>query len=222
MGVVIATTIGLVLFSLMERRSPKYLSTLGGCTVALLLGSMFTIRIPDDCCRGLLLGASFALCALLPRLIVPCHPLEAGGDEVTRPEHVVPLGIIDFCWVLIMAACLACVGFMQRISPVMLPADWRSSSLEYRTRLLDFTTMLFEKVIDSVFLVGGVLAGCMAILWAGEIWRKRKNSDRRWYKRTTIAAIRMAIAFFTVAYILLVHIAVPLYRSMLALLESIK
>jgi riboflavin transporter FmnP len=157
--------------------------------------------------KGLLIAGVFLLTSLASRLVVKRHPVEASDPQRKR----VAVGIIDFTWCSILAGALGILVFFT-CTPLL--ADISPSGplpLEFVQAELSSTMFLLEKTIDSVFLLGGILAGCMGILWAGEIWRKSDSQSRRKYRSTTVAAIRMTIAYFVTIINILYWVAIPLY-----------
>lgn len=213
---------GRIIYSAVERHDKWFLLVeLIFSFIFISVGAML-LKIPYDSARGISLGLLFILTAFAPRRILPVHPIEAGGDKVTLSQKIVPLGIIDFVWICIMGGTLAFTSFTVGVSPFTDTVPCGGLSPIYYQKSLDTTVFLLGKTIDSIFLLGGILAVCMAILWAGEIWRRSDNMARTYYVLTTKAAKKMVVAFFTTALNALVWIGVPLYNRMIILVDLLK
>ena len=221
MGPLIVFGISRIIYSLIERRD-KWFVIYEFVASGLLVGVGFLLmKIPQEAVRGVSIGILFLITGLLPRIILPRHPIEASGSSTFAPKQMVTVGIIDFVWISIMAGTLAIIAFTAGISP-FIDVIKKGMNPEYYKQLFEITVFLLGKTIDSVFLLGGILAGCMAILWAGEIWRKAQEKEKIQYKFTTIAAIKMVVAYFIVIFNALVWVGIPLYQKMIKLAEIMK
>ena len=214
LGPLVWFAIGRMVFSLIERWSSKFFWVeLVAISLYLLFGFCL-LRVPNPAIQGLLIAGIFLSTALSSRLLVHRHPIEASNSGEMRPGKELVIGIIDFVWLSIMAATLAIICFAQSSHPFNDITLRGQFSSEYWKAELSNTVFLLNKTIDSVFLLGGILGGCMAILWAGEIWRKRDLRNSQKYIFTTVAAMRMVVAYFVVIATALYWIGVPLYERM--------
>ena len=221
MGPLIVFAIGRIIYSLIERRD-KWFAVLEFAASALLAGGgLFLLKISQESVRGVSIGILFVITGLLSRIIVPRHPIEASGSSTVYPKQLVPVGIIDFVWLSVMGSTLAIIAFTASVSP-FVDLVKKGMNPEYYEKLFDITVFLLGKTIDSVFLLGAILAGCMAILWAGETWRKSEEKERLQYKLTTISAIKMVVAYFIVILNVLVWLGIPLYQKMIKIVEILK
>ena len=179
-----------------------------------LLIARCLMGIPNPALQGLSIGGVFLLTSVLSRFLAHRHPIEASDPENGGHGRELALGIIDFAWLTILAATLGILCFARSSYPFNEAAPSGNFPSAYWEAELSNTVFLLEKTIDSVFLLGGVLAGCMAILWAGEIWRKQHPTSRLQYVSTTVAAIRMVVAYIAVMVAALYWLGVPLYERM--------
>jgi len=214
--------VGRILYSVIERHDKWFVISEVIASALFIGGGEFLLDISHDAVRGVLIGVLFIITGIAPRIILKRHPVEAGDDSVANEGQKVPIGIIDFVWITVMGGTLAFIGFTMGVSPFVGEIPLKGIEPEYYQKLLDTTIFLLGKTIDSVFLLGGALAGCMAILWAGEIWRKPGEKARIQYRLTTTAAIKMVVAFLIVALNVFVCIGVPLYNRMIDLIEVLR
>lgn len=211
-----------IVYSLIERRD-KWFVLLECISSCILIGAgRSLLAIPNVETRAILEWLLFVATGLAPRFIVPRHPLEAGGTVVDSDQGRVPVGIIDFTWMNVMGGALGGIYFVIGVASFVDIAAVGYVSPDYLQSLRDATVFLLDKTIDSVFLLGGVLAGCMAILWAGELWRKRGKTAHAQYKATTVTATKMVVAFFIVAAGVFIWVLAPLYKQLLVIVEATK
>jgi len=156
---------------------------------------------------SLVVGVLFIICTLLPRLILPKHPIEAGGLDVQEKKFHLRLGIIDFVWLSIMGACLTALIFLKSSFICDI-------SHHVNKENLGFYTSVLEQGIQGCITIGGVLVAAMAILWAGEIWREKDIAKRLQYKNTVKAAIKMVIALFLIYISMFLWFFMPLYKKL--------
>lgn len=182
---------------------------------------LLLLNVHQNALRGISLGILFIITSLISRIIKPKHPIEASGSCSLEPKTLIPIGIIDFTWFCIMGGTIAIIAFTKGVSP-FVDVVQKGLNPEYYKNLFETTVFLLGKTIDSVFLLGGVLAACMSILWAGEIWRKHGEREKKEYKFTTISAIKMVIAYFIVILNALVWVGIPLYEKMNEITQILK
>ncbi len=188
-------------------------------SVLLIFGTGIIVSIQQPVAASLLLGALFWAASLLAiqlsKIVSPESASVNAPDEQGHQRKPLYLGIIDFVWVLAMAAALAALSYGVRVAPIAdkPPLD---NALGYQ--LAEF---LLGWTLDSIFLIGGALAACMAILWAGEIWRQRGTNAQKQYRETTFAAIKMVVAYGVIVFGALVWYAVPLLTKMTELSTSL-
>ena len=222
MGPIISLGIGIAFYSLIERRDKWYATFVLMWAMIFIFIAIPLNRISNDTARGLLLGLAFIICAFLPRFATKGYHIDVDSDKKARePNLLVRVGIIDFVWILLMGGTLAFAGFARGVKPIKSPLLLAGSTVEYRRELLQITARLMEKTVDSVFLLGGILAVCMTILWAGAVWRSKADEAKEHYKKSTLAAIKMVVAFFIIIFSALVWVGVPLYHNMILLSESL-
>ena len=212
--------IGRILYSLIGRRDKWFIVLEVIASVIFFSVGLILISIKQDAIRGVSICILFIITGLLSRFILPKHPftgqsVDAGSKEI---KHV---GIIDFVWIFIMGGTIAIIAFAKEVPPFTVTIK-EGMNPEYYKSLFDMVEFLLGKTIDSVFLLGGVLAACMTILWAGGIWRRIEEADMKQYKFTTISAIKMVVAYFIVILNALVWVAIPLYQKMNELTEVLK
>ncbi len=210
--------LGLVMYSFIEHwRDWRFVSAEAGGQAAFVALSLWGLsRLPAGLVRGAAMGAAFWLFAVLVRFLVRRHPIEAAPLSPTSKYQVVPVGLIDFCWVGIMGGTLAFVAFSASSPPFSDPLPPRGLPESYYLSLGENSRFLLGHTIDGFFALGAVLTACMAILWAGEIWRGDRQEHRRNYKATTVAAAKMVFAFFWISLGIFVWIACPLYERLMA------
>jgi len=221
MGPLILFGTGRVLYSLIERRDKWFVLLEFVSSAIFLFVGLILLRIHQNAVRSVSIGILFLITGLISRIIIPLHPSEAGGDGVKDSKKIVPIGIIDFVWICVMGATIAIIAFTWGVIP-FVDIKQKGMSPEYYKKLFEITVFLLGKTIDSVFLLGGVLAACMSILWSGQIWRESEEKSRKQYVFTTISAIKMVVAYFIVILNALVWIGIPLYQKMNELAEVLK
>jgi len=198
---------------MIERRDKWFVVTEFVSSGTFFLVGLLLVHIHQNAIRGISIGILFIITSLISRIILPRHPIEAGGTIVNDSKKVVAIGIIDFVWICIMGGTIAIIAFTWGVSP-FVDIIQKGMKPEYYQKLFDMSLFLLGKTIDSVFLLGGVLAACMTILWAGEIWRKSGEKFQDHYKFTTISAIKMVVAYFIVIFNALTWVGIPLYQKM--------
>jgi hypothetical protein len=187
-----------------------------------ILFSYLIFRINHGILRGFCFGLTFIISCLTPRILFPQPQVEAEGP---RTSSLPKIGIIDTVWIFIMGSTLAFIGFTIGTPPFNEMQICEGMNPTYYQMLLDNTSFLLGKTIDTIFLVGGVLAGCMAILWSGELWRKSDPRSVKLYFLTTLKASKMVFAFFICATAGFGWVAYPLYNRFVIIeniLKSIK
>ena len=221
MGPLIVFGIGIIVYSLIDRRDKWFVLSQFVASSFLIGGGLLLLNISQEVVRGILIGILFIITGLLPRIIIPRYPIEADGNSNSDPKQLLSIGIIDFVWICVMGGTLVIIAFTASISPFTDVIN-KGMDPEYYKKMFEITVFLLGKTIDSIFLLGGILAGCMAILWAGEIWRKSQEEEKTQYKLTTISAIKMVVAYFIVILNALVWVGIPLYQKMIKVAEILK
>jgi len=165
-------------------------------------------------------GTAYLLFALLSRFLVPKNPAKVVTDEQTT-KVVTPLGIIDFSWLTMMSITYTGILLCRRFPAVssVIPSGLANDA--YRM-YFDEVSLLFERTVDVALLLGTILAACMAIIWAGELWRKRDPKSRKDYRGNTIAAIKMVYAYFAICIPTAIWIAIPLYAKLTLIRDFLK
>lgn len=184
MGPLILFGIGRIVYSLIERRDKWFVLLEFVSSGIFFCIGLLLLHINQNSVRGVSIGILFIITGHISRIMIPMHPIEAGGYNVDDSKKIVPIGIIDFVWICIMGGTIAIIAFTWGVSP-FVDIVQKGMKPEYYNKLFDMNKFLLEKTIDSVFLLGGILGVCMTILWAGEIWRKSKEKDKIQYKLTT-------------------------------------
>ena len=211
---------GLIVYSaiLRERRSltPDILAV-----ASFILLGMVLLLINSDVIRGLALGASFLAAGLTPRFITPDKPLKGPDKRASDIRGGMRVGIVDFVWIMLMAAVVAFVAFANETSPFVSGVPLGRSAEYYRTDLA-ITQVLFERTVEVILLVGGGLSAVMAILWSGQIWaKKEEEADPHQYRQTTLVSMQMVVAYFFIATAGFIWIALPLYQHMINIRDAI-
>lgn len=120
--------------------------------------------------QGILIGIVFLVTAMASRCFSNYNLLFRAPETTHDKKYPqVPIGTIDFTWLPILAVTLAIICFARSSHSIRDITPTGCGSPEFRQAELSNTVFLLGKTIDSVFLLGGILAGCMTILWAGEI-----------------------------------------------------
>ncbi|MFC1730381.1 hypothetical protein ACFL6I_08605 [candidate division KSB1 bacterium] len=202
--------IGRLIYSLIDRRSWKFNVVEVLSVGTYLIFGWYLLDIDAPATKGLLIAGTFLLTAVASRLVVKRHPVEA-ADPGKKP---IAIGIIDFAWFSILAGTLGILVFARSSHPITDVSPAGPLPKEFIQAEMLNTMFLLGKTIDSVFLLGGVLAGCMAILWAGEIWRKSDGKSHQQYRFTTVSAIRMVVAYFVAIMNALYWVGIPLYTRL--------
>jgi hypothetical protein len=139
----------------------------------------------------------------------------------TKGRPLVWLGIVNLAWLTLMGAtcALLLVAYGEVIAGPLPPqnrsADFYHAAIEDMTFFLGF-------VMNGIFAGGAALGGCMAILWAGEIWRqwgKRGALEQRQYAAQTLTSAKMVFAYFVIVVASVGWAAVPIHSRLVALRE---
>ena len=214
--------LGRILYSAIERRDKRFLLTEIVASVVFLTIGMMMLRESNDSVRGMTLGVLFILTGLGPRIILPRHPIEAGGTVVNDDKLRVSVGAVDFVWLFIMGGTLAFIGFAIGVPPFADSIPTKGFHVEYYQESIGATAFLLEKTLDGFFYLGAILGGCMTILWAGTMWKNTDKNSRKHYKFSTLVAIKMVVGFFISVFGALIWVGVPLYNRMMILIELLK
>ena len=198
------------MYSLVGRRDKWFVFLELTASIIFICVGLLLVGIKQDAVRGVSIFILFVITGLLSHVILSKHSLQAYR-----------IGIIDFVWICIMGGTNGIIAFTKGVSPFVDSVQVGLSHAYYKN-LFNMTEFLLGKTIDSVFLLGGVLAACMSILWVGGVWRKSGESDLAHYKFATMAAIKMVVAYFIVVLNALIWIAVPLYQKMNELTAVLK
>lgn len=225
-----------LIYSFVSRRELKFVlaETLGSLLTILIgiffsqfilvLIKIFVIRLfPNNFgfngiiffLNGGLYTILFVTFSLLARLLSPQNPVEV--PEAPKNKRKTPIGIIDFSWLSILGFTYGGILFATSF-PIFKNKINLGMGKDYYSLYYNEVNYLFGKSIDLIFILGTILAVCMSIIWAGQIWRKRDTKSRNDYHGTTLASIKMVIAFFLIFIATILWISLPLYN----LLTSIK
>lgn len=215
---------GQIVYTLIERwRDWRFvLAELAGQISFVVIVFVALLGVSEAVVRGALVGGFYWLCTTIVRLCVRRHPIEAAPLGENSREHVVPVGLIDFCWIGIMGGTIAFIAFAGASPPFADPLPTAGLPASYYESLAENSRFLLGHTIDGFFALGAVLTACMAILWAGEIWRSNREGHRRTYKRATVAAAKMVFAFFLTSLGIFAWIAWPLYERLMAATEGLR
>jgi hypothetical protein len=214
---------GRLAYSMVERRDPPFVfaDALAGAAFSLLYFFPFSSLKPGASAAVVFLG--YMLTGILPYSIVRKVPAEAAGtveDTGTKPH--VWLGIINTSWLSVMGITAAAIVMFQQLGVVGAPLPALGFSKEYYGALIDETLFFLDTVINAAFVLGTGLSVCMAILWSGEIWRKRDPASKSQYCAHTRASIKMVVAFLVVIGAAILFVAEPLYRRLGSLHSLLK
>jgi hypothetical protein len=172
-------------------------------SVLVVISSSFVAR--------LLVGTAFIVTGLIARLT---------ARSSTDPQHP---GIIDPVWIGVMGMTCAAILCCQTFAPCLADGVLRDQAPAYYDNYSAELSFLLGKVLDCILALGAVLAGCMAIIWSGEIWRRRTSADAHEaaeYESTTRAAQAMVFAYALVTITTVAWVALPIYRN-IALLKHL-
>ena len=120
------------------------------------------------------------------------------------------IGIIDFCWILGQGVAYGGVIFCQSYEVIIGEVEAGRNDAFYNL-MFEEVSFLLGKCFEVLIFGFTILAACMGIIWAGEIWRK---DDHKGYAWTTSASKKMTFAYFGIAVAIIVWVAIPLYSKM--------
>jgi hypothetical protein len=215
MEAILTFAAGRLLYGLIDRIQLRFIMLELVLTVVFIGTSVFLLSMQNIEARSALIGLTFVITGVATRVLHRTSPIEAPGKSVA-------VGIIDFVWLAIMGAALAIVAFGRSMSPFVDSLPQSGLNREYYQKTYDTIQFLLGWVINSVPILGATVAACMAILWAGELWSKEGKAAKVKYEGTTIAAVRMVIAFFVIMFAFLYWLGIPLYHKMIAIAEFLK
>jgi hypothetical protein len=201
---------GRLFFGLVGRHDSRFVirELLGG--LAFLVLAVPTLSIPEPFWRGVVTGIAFLATGVLVLLFVDEPPPKS---EDTKVKTHSPVKIIDLSWTGIMAGTLAAAVFAQA-SPTFIGVAAPGRGSEFYQAMLENVRFLMDHTVNFVLALGGVLSACMAILWAGEIWRTDQEHE---YRKTTLAAAKMVFAFFWIVTAIGAWILLPLFSRLTSL-----
>ena len=210
-------------YSLFERREVK-------CIVFELFSSSLFVAACVAClhCSKGATAAGFVflaymLTAILPYVVFRRSPVEARSRNPDRADGpVVWLGIVDTVWLTLMGATCGLILVGHQLGVVGGPLPAAGHSAEYYHAAIEETAYFLGFATNGLFATGASLGGCMAILWAGELWRKHDNNSRSQYRAQTVVSIKMVMAFFVIVVVGIGWAIVPLYERTLHLRELMK
>ena len=119
-----------------------------------------------------------------------------------------------------MSGTLAFVAFANSSPPFNLIPLESGLKAEYYKGIGGVAQFLLGSTINGFFALGAILAGCMAILWAGEVWRK--PDAQKSYRSTSLAAMKMVFAFFWTSFGIFAWVGMPLYSCMVEAARALK
>lgn len=195
-----------------EAKDTQFVWLSFGTLVVFVPLSLGILSFAQDWPRAILVGLVFLVATMVPKRFFPRHPGEAA---LSTDGTVVSTGIIDIVWLTIMAGVLVAVVFFQGsgILATPIPAVESPSYGQLGENLRFF----LGEILGAVLATGGVLTACMAILWAGEIWRSKEPNQQRVYRGTIRAAAKMVFAFFASMAGALWWMAAPVFLMALEL-----
>lgn len=137
-----------------------------------------------------------------------------GKNHNQTRTPIVSVGIIDFTWLAIMAVTYSGLLYVTNYDVICNPV-LENKLIAYYELYYDEIKYLLQESLNIAFILGTILAGCMAIFWGGEIWRKaRTPDDTNDYKLTSITSMKMVVAYLIIVLSELIWISIPLYKKM--------
>jgi hypothetical protein len=164
-------------------------------------------------------GLLLIMTSIISRLIVKANPEEL--SESKNSKTIISVGIIDFAWLVMLGAVYTAVLYCSNLD-IVTKQIIANQNIEYYRFYFDEVNFMFGKSIDMILLLGSILAICMSILWGGEIWRKRDNNSRKQYLNTTIASIKMVVAYFIIAISVALWFILPIYEHLTIVKNFVK
>jgi hypothetical protein len=183
----------------------------------ILISIVFLNNCPADLSAGFVF-LTYMVTAVVPYLIVRRAPMETKAwhfDKDGKP--VVWFGIIDGAWLSIMGATCALIFVGRQLGILDGPMPKPGYSADYYHAAIDISMFFLGFVTTGFLATGAALGGCMAILWAGELWRKNDHKSRSEYQAQTVVSVKMVMAFFTIGVAAAGWAAVPLYNRIIQL-----
>lgn len=134
-----------------------------------------------------------------------------------KKTDTVRVGIIEFSWVSVLALTCGGIIYAQQFD-ILSPGVIQSGrSPAYYGQTAAEMTLILEKTVDLASQLALVLAACMGILWAEDLWRRGEKSKLH-YVSSTRASISMVFAYLIIIVSTAIWIVFPLFRN----LNSIK
>lgn len=165
----------------------------------------------------------YMVTAVLPYMIVRRPPIETSLSKHKHPgNRVVWFGIIDGVWLTIMGATCALIVGGQLLGVVGGPTLEGGHSAQYYQAALQECWFFLGFVTSGLLATGGALGGCMAILWAGAIWRTADEAKDHMYRNHTLASLKMVTAYFVVAVAATAWASIPLYNRAVEIRELMR
>src|SRR4030042_849807 len=171
---IIVFGIGILIYYLVARHDKWFVIATIISSILFIAGGLLFPRISNELLRSLLLGLYFIIASLFPSYWLPESLPDKSDDKSGSKTKKMSFGIriIDFSWICILGVTLSMVTLAAEISPFVKIIKLDGTSLEYHKELLGLITFHMGLFVDFIQVLGGILAASMAILWAGEIWRK--------------------------------------------------
>lgn len=211
------------LYSLFERRE-------FGCIALELFSSSLFVAAGAACLHysrtvlaALLIFLAYLLTAILPYLVFRRSPIESRSRNPDSEDGpAVSLGIVDTVWLTLMGATCGLILVAEQLGVIGGPPPRVGRSTEYYHAAIEETMFFLGFATNGLFATGASLGGCMAILWAGELWRKHDNRSRSEYRAQTIVSIKMVMALFVIVVAGIGWAIAPLYSRIVDLRELMR
>ena len=202
--------LGYHFYSQVERNECKFILLDIAISSIFIILSYFILFWENITLISLIICFLYVLSTFIPRIVYQKTPIEVIEKSSTKKIYV---GIIDFVWIFAMGATLAVVIFLSNQS--LFKEEIKTGfGIEYYKIYYDILKFYLEKMVNSIFLIGGVLVACMTILWAGSIWRSKNAEDQLQYKNTTLASLKMVISFIVLGLGVIIWLGIPLINQM--------
>ena len=164
-------------------------------------------------------------CYLLLSLVTKfLKPIEVKRGKIFQFEwDYKSIGVIDIVWLTLFSGVLGLILYARNASDYLLNSNLSDLSNNQLESLYSYMEFILSETIDSIFTLGTILAGAMAILWAGEICRKKSNPNQiNHYSISVKSSAKMTFAYFFIVVNVFIWFGSPLYFRIIELLELIK
>lgn len=212
--ILIIFTIGRIIYSLFGRFNLGFWIFEFLFSVLYLIVSYWILKIDDTILPIVLIVLSYIILSI-PQRLIRIEKKKKKKIKIKIINDIKNIGIIDIVWITILGSSLGLILFVVTNFSQILNSDLTTLTSRQLEQHYDYLQFLLSQTINLLIVLGTILAGAMTILWAGEVWRNKLNSDSvKNYKIDIISSARMTFAYFFIAGNVTIWFVIPLFDKL--------